>query len=671
MWSTSANFNTENAKNTKRPCVIIKFEEQDTGPTDIKYCSADFSNRDPSYYKLYVKQFTYNSQKWEPREVIMQNKSSFTVTLVDINNEITALLYNNKICRKKITCEIGFTAITEGSFYTLEDYIVTKITIDSKMLEYKFLCEQNDESVKLYNTKINRTPAKTQLSGDHTWNTTTFNVDSTTYFTDPTSIEDGLKNAAFKVDDEIITYTGWTGTSFTTCTRGAFGTDAVPHNDDAAITQIFALGETVGQIFLRLATSKTGSNGKYDMNIAGLGAQIDSSFFDMEQIERESWKFQSYYSKLSCYNEESVYIVEENILLKDAVEKLFAPFHIVLYYTNDSTYYIKALDLPFMEADASAETMNHDNSKIMSMENADQKMITSIEYKDEYNPLKNTFDRQETLTNDTSETAYGSYPTFTIENVGYHENEVTYKDKYCGRDRYFLFYGNMYYNAKVISMMKKVLFEPFDTVLLTHNKYPNFSDGSRVWSNQICLIKSKRFMLTDGKFESQYDALIFDLSNKATGLYSWKKYLDSVESFDDTGLTYNSNWTVTVNAEDAYWRWSDTRFDYYKYYYACITITPPNSGSAAEQWIEIGIMVYNHTFGDVLGCNKVKIRYNSGWSDNFDIWLFCDVGPRSLVKQPTTIKLDYMARSTSTAGQLPSSITFKEVRGIKRDFTVS
>lgn len=68
--------------------------------------------------------------------------------------------------------------------------------------------------------------ASNQLNGAITNSATTITVDSTTGF---------LSSAAIQIDDEIIYYTGKTGTTFTGCTRGRDGTDAVSHLDNAVV----------------------------------------------------------------------------------------------------------------------------------------------------------------------------------------------------------------------------------------------------------------------------------------------------------------------------------------------------------------------------------------------------------------------------------------------------
>ena len=68
----------------------------------------------------------------------------------------------------------------------------------------------------------------TQLNGALSSSTTTVSVDSTTGFPSV---------GFFAIDNELVSYTGLTTTSFTGCTRGENGTTATTHTDDSIVVQ--------------------------------------------------------------------------------------------------------------------------------------------------------------------------------------------------------------------------------------------------------------------------------------------------------------------------------------------------------------------------------------------------------------------------------------------------
>ena len=71
---------------------------------------------------------------------------------------------------------------------------------------------------------------ETQLNGALTNSATTITVDNT---------KSASEQGALKIDNEWILYTGKTATTFTGCARGAKGTQAAAHNDDAAVNNLY------------------------------------------------------------------------------------------------------------------------------------------------------------------------------------------------------------------------------------------------------------------------------------------------------------------------------------------------------------------------------------------------------------------------------------------------
>ena len=84
-------------------------------------------------------------------------------------------------------------------------------------------------SSEVYKDKIYlgcKTPNNTQLNGALTAANTTVTVDSTTGFS---------ASGTIYIENEIITYTGVTATTFTGCTRGTSGSKAVEHSDNVVV----------------------------------------------------------------------------------------------------------------------------------------------------------------------------------------------------------------------------------------------------------------------------------------------------------------------------------------------------------------------------------------------------------------------------------------------------
>lgn len=93
----------------------------------------------------------------------------------------------------------------------------------------------------------------TNLTGTHNSTVTTITVASTTDFT---------SSGTIRIDNEDITYTGKTATTFTGCTRGANGTTASFHPDQASIfnkTSTSAVSNTGGGTSLTLSAGEASS----------------------------------------------------------------------------------------------------------------------------------------------------------------------------------------------------------------------------------------------------------------------------------------------------------------------------------------------------------------------------------------------------------------------------
>jgi hypothetical protein len=140
--------------------------------------------------------------------------------------------------------------------------------------------------------------ASNQLNGAINNAVTTITVDDTSDFftrvTGPDGSYDSMAKFYIKIDDEIIQYTGLTGTTFTGCTRGALNTSAASHSDNANVESIVRLDGDAITLALKLMFS--GAQGAYKENIAVTNfVRISSSetvsnsiFFQEYDVELET-----------------------------------------------------------------------------------------------------------------------------------------------------------------------------------------------------------------------------------------------------------------------------------------------------------------------------------------------------------------------------------------------
>jgi hypothetical protein len=91
-----------------------------------------------------------------------------------------------------------------------------------------------------------------------------------------------------KIDDEVISYTGKTLTTFTGCVRGQLGTVAAAHGVDAEVVNLAYLAGNALTLALQILTSTgLGTNGPYDVLPACAGLGIDHADIDVAKFESE------------------------------------------------------------------------------------------------------------------------------------------------------------------------------------------------------------------------------------------------------------------------------------------------------------------------------------------------------------------------------------------------
>jgi hypothetical protein len=123
---------------------------------------------------------------------------------------------------REVVIKRGFLDVTEGNYKT------EKFIIDQVDLPVKGVCKIHlkDPLKKADRVQVPQATAGKVTDNPLSAGATTVNCDDTSGYSSSGDI---------CIDDETITYTGKTGTSFTGCTRGAWGTTAAQHSQDAKI----------------------------------------------------------------------------------------------------------------------------------------------------------------------------------------------------------------------------------------------------------------------------------------------------------------------------------------------------------------------------------------------------------------------------------------------------
>lgn len=664
MRQTTSNYDTENAKLNKSPCVIIEFNGVAT-----KFCSNTFSGITGSYKKL-IKNIDYSSRKWQPFEVFLDRAILRFTLSEDSSNTVLGLINANILINNTVTVKMGFDNIVESDFWSLETFTVKKISVSSNYLDHTFTCEEYDEFnnifIKDIYTDIPTTFTTAAISGV----ATTINVESTTGFLDPASLPDGVEYAYIEINGEICRYGGVTATSFTTVTRGYNTTDGVQHSEGSQVKQCLVFGsfasfgsynanDTIGQVALRTLTgTDAGTNGIYDTGINGLGLGLDHSEFDIDQIERECYRFnttvESSATVANDYHERLNTYIFEPIKSSKFIEKLLAPYHGVMFVGSNGKIQIKILDLISMVRENLDETLTDSNSKVSSISWMDETLLIEARHKYDIIPQSNEYANDTVYTNSTAQTAYNQNRERELTNDYLRENwgGASYtSDIYHSLYRLMMFYGNMRCKLKIKSLMKNFVYEALDVIKLTSSLIPNWKNGNRTSTDEKIMITGQNIKLSRKSFSSDYEAIAFDLVDKVSSPYTLHIYTPGVSA-----LTYNADFTATINAEDAY-NTFPSPIPIYGNSYCKLQLVLPN-GSDTEQWIDIGVILINNSSTEIVR-NATRIRYNSSANETITIWI-----PSLSVPNASSIlkyqKVDWFGRSTSTGADLPT-ITFQEL----------
>ncbi len=661
MLTASANSNVENAKSAHDFCAIITF----TGIADPIFVSNTFGDIGSEHKKL-IKNITYESEEYEPGEPLLR-RAKLSFTLVDKDEAIIDLIGGNILLNKEVTIKFGFVALDEADFVTLPTFFVRKINVSPNMIDHNFICEETSDFDPLYNDTLYKITDETYTTADETAADAVINVLSTVAagFIDPAAIPDGIESASIIVDNEIISYTGTTANTFTGCTRGHLGTTAQIHSQGARVRPCYIFNESFTQVLMRMLTSgAAGTNGRYDSGIANMGPrqQFSSSLIDDEQMEREGWRFHGAYepggAAGNILDEEFQYALFEETPIKKIINDLYKPFNATLFKNEDGELSTRVMDLPAIIEEVSADTLDDNSQDLNSIEFLDDLLMTDAVYRHDWDWGANKFLRTENdslLTqNDTSTTAYGSYPKKEIENkaLDFINADSTFHHSY---ERLVLFFGNMLTKLGVSTLFREWLFEPLDDIQMDSSFWPNYRDSNRTWSNEVSTIMKKIIQFNSPEsYTVNYDILNYYLIKKATPLFTLDVYDGDDGGFDSTrtNVQFSATNDITLEAEDGHATWAggEAGIDYV---YAKLLIVIPAGGNTEEN---IGICVRAQEFDAVFidrSRNSTIIKYNASWDRTITVWVPC-------IKIPTVsilrLKVDWFS-SSGGGGDVPTSIT--------------
>lgn len=252
---------------------VIKYGDEglDYGDAGIVYGGLRSVLNQSPYISFSGGTTTTIRQQLNPDKGTAESISSIRVAIIDKNGEVSSELVTPGTTGSPVFdvlgrhCRIWFGF--QGSEWKTDFIVIFRGTIDS-VENGAGIVNLNINSPDSRKKGIIFQQATTELNGSITAGSTVLTVDSTADFLDPTiTLPDGTVGKddditfAVRIDDEIITYEATTSTQFQTLTRGALGTTAASHADNASVESIVVLSGNSIDLALKLLFS--GKQGPY------------------------------------------------------------------------------------------------------------------------------------------------------------------------------------------------------------------------------------------------------------------------------------------------------------------------------------------------------------------------------------------------------------------------
>ena len=222
-----------------------------------------------------------------------QSVTSFDVGIVDKDQVITELITPNKIIDDVLGVKARLYLSLEGAGHPKDSILFFSGIVAGASSGAGYVNINLASPEKLKNLEI-FPKVSTELTGNITNSATSINVVSTTDFSLPADA--GTLRTYLLLNDEIIEYTGKTGTSFTGCVRGQFGTIAAAHNINDNIESAYRLQGNLRDLSLKLMLS--GINTPYATDIPILSFVQYGSYSFANSFFVSRFNFDQYYGSV-------------------------------------------------------------------------------------------------------------------------------------------------------------------------------------------------------------------------------------------------------------------------------------------------------------------------------------------------------------------------------------
>lgn len=205
-----------------------------------------------------------------------------TFSILDKEQEFLKLAFDYQMANRIVTIYGGFRELQEDEFVLLFTGRVLDYTLQQNNIVWDLQVTDlaNFEQQQIFT-------AQCSLTADCTNVAATLTVDSTTKFPAATA-----SVCYLRIEDEVISYTGRTGTTFTGCLRGQLGSVAAAHTSGTDVVNLVVLAGNPLTIALQILLSTgDGTNGPYDVLPACAGLAIPQQYVNVARFEnqRDTW----------------------------------------------------------------------------------------------------------------------------------------------------------------------------------------------------------------------------------------------------------------------------------------------------------------------------------------------------------------------------------------------
>ena len=404
--------------------------------------------------------------------------ASYGIKLIDKNLVITRLVKDNATALLQEEVEVWVGRST-GSF-TFSDYFKLPITrikkVDHIENAYNISASESTDKMNMPFFDLATTLNVTLAAGG-----ATATVENTTGF--PNS-------GILKIEDEFITYSGKTATTFTGLSRGAKSSVDEEHTLGNVVYNVVDVTENPLTLFLQLLISG-GGGGTYDALSDGLA--IDESLIDVSAIEtiRDSI-FSGEQFSFSLYNiPNALRFIENEILLA---------CNLRLTVSSNSKLSVALLDQSvFSDADNTIDEDSITNYPQWSVD--ENRIVNSIEIAWDFDEGTQLFKKRSVYTDQDSIDEFGQRTTYKLELKGIKaslDGQSIVDDR---ADRFLERFSTPTPEISINTHISQHLYNVGDKILLNSSQIPTSVGDLNFLTDLEILSRSINFVTGDVKFK--------------------------------------------------------------------------------------------------------------------------------------------------------------------------